>query len=107
YFIDFVNENDSFADLEIKLNLKQNKNMIFDNFGLLEFEHLFVPSLKETFLKMFGNDLTIPYERLATCLYYPNQVKNGFLCERITNEVINIASSTLQSAVALKVGTVA
>ncbi|ATI48524.1 hypothetical protein CO725_24190 [Vibrio parahaemolyticus] len=107
YFIDFVNENDSYADLEISLNLKQNKNMIFDNFGLLEFEHLFVPSLKETFLKMFGNDLTIPYERLATCLYYPNQVKNGFLCERITNEVINIASSTLQSAVALKVGTVA
>ncbi|WP_411062396.1 hypothetical protein AAFX13_00390 [Vibrio parahaemolyticus] len=107
YFIDFVNENDSFANLEISLNLKQNKNMIFDNFGLLEFEHLFVPSLKETFLKMFGNDLTIPYERLATCLYYPNQIKNGFLCERITNEVINIASSTLQSAVALKVGTVA
>ncbi|MDW1975696.1 hypothetical protein [Vibrio sp. Vb1980] len=107
YFIDFVNENDSYADLEISLNLKQNKNVIFDNFGLLEFEHLFVPSLKETFLKMFGNDLTIPYERLATCLYYPNQIKNGFLCETITNEAINLAVSNLQSAVALKVGTVA
>lgn len=107
YFIDFVNENDSFTDLEISLNLKQNKNMIFDNFGLLEFEHLFVPSLKETFLKMFGNDLTIPYERLSTCLYYPNQIKNGFLCETVTNEAINLAVSNLQSAVALKVGTVA
>lgn len=107
YFIDFVNENDSFADLNISLNLKQNKNMIFNNFGLLEFEHLFIPSLKETFLKMFGNDLTIPYERLATCLYYPNQIKNGFLCETITNEAINLAVSNLQSAVALKVGTVA
>ena len=107
-FKDYVLEsNNALFNIKLALNQFQMSEIVFDSLDLIDFDKLFIPTIDEAFEAAFGGDPSVPFRRLSTCFYYPNQVKNGFKCEGFLTELVDLASANLVNGIALKVANTA
>ncbi|EJG0791418.1 hypothetical protein C4G69_RS01260 [Vibrio parahaemolyticus] len=107
-FKDYVVESDkAMFNLKFPLNQKQMTQIIFDEYEFLDLDKLFIPSIQDAFRAALGGDITQPYRRMATCFYYPKQIKNGFKCNSITKELVDLSTANIISAITIKIGNTA
>ncbi|WP_373942877.1 hypothetical protein L0991_03695 [Vibrio chagasii] len=106
-YLDFVNEDTAIENIKFTLNREQKKELVFDNLDLLNLEHLFIPSLQQIFKSVYNTDLTSPFQRMITCLNYPNQLKNGVMCDTTTNEFMMLNASAISTGLTIYIGSTA
>lgn len=78
---------------------KHIKNSLIEG---VSFSKIQVPtSMDDMFTIITGENPVYTYQRLFTCIKFPSEIKNGFRCQRITNELSSFALNSIETAVRL------
>lgn len=89
-FVDYIHDERALYNVSFELNKINNVGIVADSFDLYDFTRMNMPSLEEIFQLIVGSKVTEPYERLLTCFLYSYEIRNGFKCNSISQETMDL-----------------
>ncbi|CAK1858956.1 conserved membrane hypothetical protein [Vibrio crassostreae] len=97
-FVDYIHDERALHNVSFELNKINNVGIVADSFDLFDFTRMNIPSLSEVLQLIVGHKLTEPYERLLTCFLYSYEIRNGFKCNSISQESMDLGVGMTKTA---------
>ncbi|MFA0464336.1 MULTISPECIES: hypothetical protein [unclassified Vibrio] len=89
-FVDYIHDERALHNVSFELNKINNVGIVADSFDLYDFTKMNIPSLSEVLQLIVGYKLTEPYERILTCFLHSYEIRNGFKCNSISQETMDL-----------------